>query len=259
MSDTKSDVPAPVLGVPGLVVVTGAAGGIGQAVALHFARAGVPVALIDVDAEGLARGQRRVRDLGGQATVWHADVSKAEELAVVAEKIAADVGACAVLVNAAGILRRSALDAAETPANWSQTLAVNLTGAFHASRAFLPALKTTRGCIVNVASIHSYVAVGISAAYSASKGGLKQLTQALALELAPMGIRVNAVAPGSIDTPMTEPGRGGPGSRAFLARVPMGRTGTADEVAGVVHFLASDLASYITGVTLPVDGGYLAG
>jgi NAD(P)-dependent dehydrogenase (short-subunit alcohol dehydrogenase family) len=177
----------------------------------------------------------------------------------VATEVACSYGRCDVLVNNAGILLRGSFTGPEASAQWRQTLDINLSGAFYASRAFLPLLQVKAGCIVNVASIHACVAVENSAAYTASKGGLKQLTQALALELAPLGIRVNAVAPGVIATAMTAVTRADTSSSSkFLERVPLARVGDVDDVVNAVQFLASNLASYITGITLPVDGGYLA-
>ena len=138
-------------------------------------------------------------------------------------------------------------------------MGVNLDGCFHAAHAFAAQLRERRGCIVNIASIHSFVAVRNSAAYTASKGGVKQLTQALALELGAHGVRVNAVAPGITATEMTAGLRSNPEAlAAFLSRVPLQCTVQPDDVACAVEFLASPGAACITGVTLPVDGGYCA-
>ncbi len=249
----------PGLGGATVAVVTGAAGGIGQATAAQLARAGANVALIDVDAQGLDGAAQAIRQHGTKVHTFVADVTDEAAMTHVATEVHARLGVCGILVNNAGVLLRGGVSDALAPSQWSRTIETNLSGAFLTSRAFLPALKMRRGCIVNVASIHAYSAVGISAAYTASKGGLKQLTQALAVELAPFGIRVNAVAPGSIRTAMTAGSSEREAPAGFLSRVPMGRIGEAPEVARAVHFLASDFASYITGVTLPVDGGYLAG
>jgi len=136
---------------------------------------------------------------------------------------------------------------------------VNLDGCFFAARAFAPQLRQTQGCIVNVASIHALVAVRNSAAYTASKGGVKQLTQALALEFGEAGVRVNAVAPGLTETDMTLDTHQDPQAlAAFLRRVPLNRSTKVDDVADAVQFLASGMAACITGVLLPVDGGYCA-
>jgi len=237
-----------------VAVVTGAAGGIGQATAVQLARAGASVALIDLDARALDGITQTLRESGARVCNWVADVTDEAAMIGVAAEVNTQLGVCGILVNNAGVLLRGSFADAAAPVQWSRTIETNLSGAFLTSRAFLPALKVTRGCIVNVAS-----AVGNSAAYTASKGGLKQLTQALAVELAPFGIRVNAVAPGGIRTGMTAESTELEAANGFLARVPMARIGDASEVAHAIHFLASGSASYITGVTLPVDGGYLAG
>ena len=242
-----------------VAVVTGAAAGIGQATAKAFAAQGAHLVLIDIDARGLAGTAAEIRAQGGDALEFTCSVAQEESMQEVARAVAARLGRCDVLVNNAGVLLRGSFAAPEASEQWRRTLEVNLSGAFYASRAFLPLLRVGRGCIVNVASIHSSVAVKNSVAYTASKGGLKQLTQALALELAPLGIRVNAVAPGSIATNMTAATRADTEAISkFLERVPLARVGEVADVVNAIHFLASDLAGYITGVTLPVDGGYLA-
>jgi NAD(P)-dependent dehydrogenase (short-subunit alcohol dehydrogenase family) len=136
---------------------------------------------------------------------------------------------------------------------------VNLTGALTMSLAFLPSLRATKGAIVNIASIASFVSTGTSVSYPVSKAGLRMLTQTMAQDLAKDGVRVNAIAPGTFATAMTEATRLNPErSERFLTRIPMGRYGEPEELVGPVVFLASAMASYVTGATLVVDGGYLA-
>jgi NAD(P)-dependent dehydrogenase (short-subunit alcohol dehydrogenase family) len=173
--------------------------------------------------------------------------------------VARDHGEVSILVNNAGILLRGSVDRDAADDEWDRTLQVNVTGTYNMVRAFLPALKQTKGTIVNLGSIQSFVSTPNSAAYTASKGAVLQLTKALAVELAQSGIRVNAIAPGFIETPMTEATRSDPDRlKALLAHTPMRRVGQPDELAGAVIFLASPASSYVTGVMLPVDGGYLA-
>ncbi len=138
-------------------------------------------------------------------------------------------------------------------------LDVNLNGGFNMIHAFLDALRATRGVIINVGSIASFAGVGSTLGYSPSKGGVKMMTQAMARDLAPDGIRVNAIAPGVIETPMTQYTRDDPARLAsFMQRIPLGRVGQPQDLVGPVVFLASSMAAYVTGVSLPVDGGYLA-
>jgi NAD(P)-dependent dehydrogenase (short-subunit alcohol dehydrogenase family) len=160
-----------------------------------------------------------------------------------------------ILVNCAGVIRRGEEHRVDV---FEKVLAVNLTGTMRMCSAARAKLKESGGCIVNTASMLSFFGGGLVPAYSASKGGVMQLTKSLALAYAPDGIRVNAVAPGWIATPLTtalqdDPARSGP----ILARTPLGRWGTPEDVAKVVTFLCSPAADFITGVILPVDGGYL--
>jgi NAD(P)-dependent dehydrogenase (short-subunit alcohol dehydrogenase family) len=170
-----------------------------------------------------------------------------------------EAGDIDILVNNAGVLVREGMDSPNAPAIMRKVTGVNLIGTFNAIHAFLPSLRRTRGCIVNIASGAAFVAQVGCVGYSASKGGVKMLTQTMAADLAADGIRVNALAPGVIETPMTVATRGDPERlQHFLQRIPMGRVGQPEEIAGPAVFLASSLASYVNGVTLPVDGGRLA-
>ncbi len=240
-------------------IVTGGGAGIGRATALRLAQAGAKVAIIDIDADAARDSCAAIVGVGGCALAYTASVTDEALLADIAQDVQARLGACSILVNNAGVLLRGAFTDDDARASWRQTLDVNLNGPYLVTQAFYAQLLQTSGSVVNVASIHSFVAVRNSCAYTASKGGIKQLTQALALELGADGIRVNAVAPGLTVTNMTSGTMAKPEElKRFLTRVPLGRSGQADDVVNAICFLASDWASYITGVTLPVDGGYIA-
>lgn len=231
-------------------VVTGAASGIGRAVARRLAREGASVVGLDRDADGLRAALADVA--GAQAVV--VDVASAEAVRALARAEPVDV-----LVNAAGVLLRHGL--LEHPLDaWERTLDVNLRAPARLSREFARAAlaRGAGGAIVNVCSIESFVALPGHAAYTASKGALAMLTRAFALELAPHGIRVNGVAPGVTETAMNAAVRADPGRAAQLAAaIPLGRFASAEEQAAGVCFLASNDASYVTGAVLPVDGGWL--
>jgi NAD(P)-dependent dehydrogenase (short-subunit alcohol dehydrogenase family) len=242
-----------------IALVTGAARGVGAAIAAGLARAGASVVLTDLDLQGAQRAADALRDVGSQAWAYALDIGDATACRRTAEQVSREVGAVAVLVNNAGVqLRGGTLDDPETPQKWRSHFAVNVDGPFNVTRAFLPALRATRGCVVNVASIQSFVANLASPGYAASKGALLQFTRTLAAELAADGIRVNAIAPGLTVTPMTDASRANPAHmERYLAHVPMRRVAEVAEMVGPVLFLASEAASYVTGVTVPVDGGYL--
>jgi NAD(P)-dependent dehydrogenase (short-subunit alcohol dehydrogenase family) len=247
--------------MPGLLdgriaLITGAGSGIGEAISQAMAEAGARIVTVDIN---IGAATRVAKAIGETAVPYACDVSDRDACDQLAAAVRRDVGAIGALVNNAGIIRRGKVTDANTRRDWDATLAVNLDGPYNMVTAFLEQLRQTRGAVVNIGSIQSFVALPNSAAYTTSKGGIRSLTQALAIELSPMGIRVNAVGPGFTATPLNADARQNPEYMAnFTGRIPLGRIGTPQDIAGPAVFLASDMAGYITGVTLPVDGGYLA-
>lgn len=242
-----------------VVVVTGAAQGAGAAMARAFAAAGAQVAVADwkgIEAEKTAAS---ICAAGGKAAAFIIDVSDAAACERLAADVMAKFGPVNALVNNAGVLYRGSLAEGDPRKDWRSTMSVNLDGPFNMTLAFMEQLKKTTGCVLNIASVQSFVATTNSVAYTASKGGVGQLTKALACEFAAFGVRVNAIAPGFMETPMTASTRADPAKLDMLmAHVPLKRAAAPEEVSGAALFLCSEHASYITGAVLPVDGGFLA-
>lgn len=254
MTDLLDAIPALMTGR--LVLVTGAGQGNGRGIALGMARAGARVVIADVN---LAAAEAVASSCGNGAFAVHMDISDRDSVRKAADLVLAEAGSVACIVNNAGILLRAGFDAPDSADNWDRIMRVNVTGTYNVTHGFLSQLKETRGSVINIGSIQSFVATPNSAAYTASKGAVLQLTRALATELAVFGIRVNGIAPGVMRTPMTEASLSDETRRTNLLRhIPMQRPGEPEELAGAAVFLASPLASYITGVMLPVDGGYLS-
>jgi NAD(P)-dependent dehydrogenase (short-subunit alcohol dehydrogenase family) len=246
--------------LPGRVaVVTGGGAGIGQAAAHHLAAAGAAVCVVDRDAgKGVAVAQA-IGEAGGKAISFAVDVSDEAAVAAAFDAVAETFGGIDVLVNNAGMAIRS--PALDMPVeDWNKVLAVNMTGMFIAARLAARKMAGKGGAIVNTASI-----MGLSGglypnvAYQSTKGGVVNMTRALALEWAPLGIRVNAVAPTYVRTSFIQPLLDDPERMAtIVAATPMGRIAEPEEVADAILFLASPAAAMITGAILPVDGGFLA-
>jgi NAD(P)-dependent dehydrogenase (short-subunit alcohol dehydrogenase family) len=228
------------------VLVVGGTGGIGSAVAERFAALGC-----EVIAAGLDAGNSPP-SLAAVARTAELDVTRADDV----EELVGTLERLDVLVNAAGVIRRGEEYKLDV---FAEVLDVNLTGTMRACVAAQPLLAASSGCIVNVASMLSYFGGPLVPGYSASKGGVVQLTKALAVGWAHQGIRVNAVAPGWIRTELTSGVRDDPAAaQRIVDRTPMRRWGEPSDVAGAVVFLSGPDAQFITGVVLPVDGGYLA-
>ncbi len=241
------------------VFVTGASRGIGRAIALACARAGADVVVTDHPSLSCDEAAGAVRALGRQAWAHALDVTDAAACVALAHRVAAEAGAIDTLVNNAGVIIREGIDSPKAHESLRKVFDVNLFGVFNVIHAFLPQLRQTRGCIVNIASGAALHGQPNAVGYSSSKGAVKLLTQSMAADLGKDGIRVNAVAPGVIVTPMTEATRANPERlERFMGRIPAGRLGQPEEIAGPVVFLASPLASYVNGTLLSADGGYSA-
>jgi NAD(P)-dependent dehydrogenase (short-subunit alcohol dehydrogenase family) len=243
-----------------VAVVTGAANGIGAACARLFAASGAAVALWDVDAGAARTLAGELAATGARAEGFACNVARSGEVATALAASVAAFGRIDVLVNNAGIFRAADfLEIAE--ADWDAVIDVNLKGAFLVGQAVAREMAKTRGgAIVNMSSVNGVTAIASIASYNASKGGIDQLTRVMALALADHGIRVNAVAPGTIATELAQKAVLGSAEAAarIMSRTPLRRLGQPDEVAAVCAFLASDAASYMTGEVVYVDGGRLA-
>lgn len=242
-----------------LALVTGAGGGLGSVIALGFAREGARVIVTDIDEARAATVAKRITDQGGEAWSEVLDVTDREGTQRWAQQLTERLGPIDILVNNAGISGKARMDDPQAAEVWDRLISVNLEGLFNVTHAFVPALKASRGCIINLSSVVAFVSGISSAGYIASKGAVRSFTQALARDLAPFGVRTNAVAPGLMLTEMVAPQLAVPGGTDwYMTRVPMARGGQPDEVVGPIVFLASDMASYVNGVVLPVDGGFLS-
>jgi NAD(P)-dependent dehydrogenase (short-subunit alcohol dehydrogenase family) len=243
------------------VVITGGGSGIGRATALAFAEEGARVAIHDVSEAAGGETARILTEKDSEARAYAVDVSRSEQVAAAMEQTIADFGQVDMLVTSAGVASiHHAFDV--TDDEWARVIGVNLTGVWNACRYLGEHLIARRGCIVNVASLGSLVAAYYRVPYMASKGGVMMLTKALALDLAEQGVRVNAVAPGPVDTPMVQRNQarwGGVTREMASALIPMRRMARPEDVAKAIKFLASDDAGFITGQLLVVDGGMSAG
>ena len=253
--------------MPGLLqnhiaVVTGAGSGIGRAIALGYAREGAHVGALDINGDTVARTAADIRENGGKAHHFTLDVTDRAACRAAAAKVASEVGQVSVLVNNAGINRRNAFtaDPEAVIKDWQDIMAINLNGVFNVTHAFLEPLRASKGRIINIASIQSFMHVRTpnSAAYTSAKHGVLGFTRALAAELGKHGVRVNAIGPGLIETPLNAQVRANNPDlvKIFLDHTPLGRAGKPEDIAGPAIFLASDLSAYVTGSIVMADGGY---
>jgi NAD(P)-dependent dehydrogenase (short-subunit alcohol dehydrogenase family) len=241
-----------------VALVTGAGSGIGWATARRLAAEGARVACVDRAAERAREAARVVAAAGGEVVAIEADVTDPAACERMVEETVKRFGVLTTLVNSAGV-RPEARDRAPAPAEWERIIDTNLSGTYLPSRAALVALGASgSGAIVNLASVYGLVGGSLSPAYAASKGAIVNLTRQMAVQCAPT-VRVNCVCPGMIETPMTRALLDEPAFReAILLKYPLQRFGQPEEVAAGILYLASDEAAFVTGVALPVDGGYTA-
>ena len=253
--------------MPGLLqnhiaAVTGAGSGIGRAIAAGFAREGDQVAALDINGSAAAETAKQIKDAGGKAVSLTLDVTDRAACQAAAQEVAKQLGQVSILVNDAGITRRNAFtaDPDAVAKDWQDILGVNLTGMFNVTQAFLAPLRAAKGRVINIASVQAFVHLRTptSPAYTTSKHGVLGFTRALAAELGKDGVRVNAIGPGFIETPLNEKVRATNPDlvKTFLDHTPLGRAGKPEDIVGPAIFLASDLSAFVTGSVVMADGGY---
>jgi NAD(P)-dependent dehydrogenase (short-subunit alcohol dehydrogenase family) len=252
-----------------VALVTAAGSGMGRASALLFGREGASVVVVDLDTEAAERTVQEIVGAGGKAVAETCDVSNVEQLRGVFQRVDQEFGVLHVLYNHAGTPGAAGLEDVDEAA-WQQSIDVNMKSAFFGTAFGIPLLRKAdgKGSIIYTASVSGIVGSPYSPLYSMAKGGIANYMRGVALALAKDGIRANCICPGPIDTPMLPvffgrtpdlAARADDEIRGFVAQaVPMGRPGQPDEIASVALFLASDSSSFVTGVALPVDGGYTA-
>lgn len=240
-------------------LITGGASGIGEVTARRFAAEGAIVAIVDIDAEGGRRVADAIADEGGRASAVRADVSSEADVASAAAEILRTYGRIDVLLNnAATILPKPLEEVSEE--EWTRVIAINLKSVYLTIKHTIPALRRSKGNIVNMASLNGLVGQKQNAVYASTKGAVIAMTKALALDYAPDGVRVNCLCPAGVMTPLLEQWRlrqpDPEATTRLLADMhPLGRPATSEEIADAALYLASEGARFITGVALPVDGG----
>jgi len=243
-----------------VALVTGGNGGIGRGIALGFAQAGAAVAVFGRNLEKNDRVLAELQATSARALAVQVDLTERAALEPAFHRVEAELGPVDVLVNNAGIVSLSGGILQETPAAWDEVIETQLNAVFLLSKLAAASMSARkRGKIINIGSMYSYFGSGLVPSYSAAKGAIVQLTKSMAIELAPHGIQVNAIAPGWIETDMTAPVRSEAMKALFeeiVARTPAGRFGQPEELAGTAVFLASRASDFVTGETIRVDGGY---
>jgi len=240
-----------------VALVTGGGTGIGAAIARGLAEHGASVVVVGPSLAPLQAVADDICRSGARAWAYVHDITDRPACHALAARVGREAGPVSILVNNAGIIRYAALDDPAVDQAWTDVVQTNLGGAFNMVRAFLEPLKATRGAVINLTSIAAFIYTNNTVAYTASKGGVRSLTVAMARELGAHGVRVNAIAPGVVNTKMSPSAQDPQKLETMLKRVPLGRIGQPEDIVGPVAFLASSMASYITGTTLIVDGGYL--
>ena len=236
-----------------VAIVTGGAFGIGKAIAEAYLENGATVVIADVDEDA---GAATAADLG--CRFEQCDVSDYDQVESVVEATVDADGTLDVIVNNAGIGSEASVEEMELD-EWARVIAINLSGVMHGTKAALPHLRASGGCVVNIASIYGLVGGKGAAAYSAAKGGVVNFTQQVAIDYAADGVRVNSICPGFVETPMTKDLLEEERFYEYLVhKTPLGRPGKPEEIAPMAVFLASEDASYVTGANIPVDGGWTA-
>jgi 2-deoxy-D-gluconate 3-dehydrogenase len=243
-----------------VALVTGGNGGIGRGIAIGLARAGAAVAIFGRDGDKNARTLAELKDTGARAVAVQVDLTDRAALEPALRSVETELGSVDILVNNAGIVSLSGGILQETPEAWDEVIETQLNSVFLLSKLVGASMAQRRhGKIINIGSMYSYFGSGLIPSYSAAKGAIVQLTKSMAIELAPHGIQVNAIAPGWFETDMTAPVRSEEMKAMndeIVSRTPAGRWGQPEELAGPAIFLASQASDFITGETLRVDGGY---
>jgi NAD(P)-dependent dehydrogenase (short-subunit alcohol dehydrogenase family) len=242
-----------------VAIVTGGASGLGLAVVKRLAQKGMTVAMVDVSEENGRQQEKLLVEQGFPVSFFQSDVTNQGQARKTVELIVEKLKTVSILVNAAGIIRRTP-HVSVTDQELTGVISVNLNGTVYMCQSVYPYMMKNGGAIVNFASMLAHYGSKNLLSYAASKGGIVQITKCLAVDWASDGIRVNAVSPGYIETPLSEGATKDPAfNERILSRTPQRRYGKPEEVASVIDFLCSDDASFVTGVVLPIDGGLLAG